>query len=62
MTLIHSRVSLALNREDQFVIDSYPLGALKKIRIGHDNSLVGAGWFLDKVKEFFLLCSDFINL
>lgn len=39
-----------LFREDQFAIESYPLGPLKKIRIGHDNSLVGAGWFLDKVR------------
>ncbi|KAJ8050374.1 Lipoxygenase-likey domain-containing protein 1 [Holothuria leucospilota] len=44
-----SKNNFERGQEDQFAIESYPLGPLKKIRIGHDNSMVGAGWFLDKV-------------
>ncbi|CAH1787210.1 unnamed protein product [Owenia fusiformis] len=34
---------------DEFIIESPCLGALKRVRIGHDNSGMGPGWFLDKV-------------
>ena len=34
---------------DEFVIDAVNLKALKKIRIGHDGTRAGDGWFLDKV-------------
>ncbi|KAJ8050342.1 Lipoxygenase-likey domain-containing protein 1 [Holothuria leucospilota] len=44
-----SKNNFERGQEDQFAIESYPLGPLKKIRVGHDNSMVGAGWFLDKV-------------
>ena len=34
---------------DEFVLEAVDLKRLKKIRIGHDGSKPGAGWFLDKV-------------
>ncbi|XP_077979346.1 lipoxygenase homology domain-containing protein 1-like [Glandiceps talaboti] len=36
-------------KEDKFTLQSPQLGPLKKIRIGHDNSGIGPGWFLEKV-------------
>lgn len=30
-------------------MDSADLGRLNKIIVGHDNTWLGAGWFLDKV-------------
>jgi hypothetical protein len=36
---------------DEFQIEAVDLGELKKIRIGHDNSGVGPGWFLEKVQH-----------
>ena len=38
------------NGETQFQIEAIELGSIKKIRIGHDNSGIGPGWFLEKVK------------
>ncbi|XP_077594101.1 lipoxygenase homology domain-containing protein 1 [Stigmatopora nigra] len=35
---------------DVFSITSVDLGPLKKLRIRHDNSQAGAGWFLDRVE------------
>ncbi|XP_057675207.1 lipoxygenase homology domain-containing protein 1-like isoform X3 [Corythoichthys intestinalis] len=37
-------------QEDVFSITSVDLGPLKKLRIRHDNSQAGAGWFLDRVE------------
>ena len=34
---------------DTFEIATLNVGALKRVRIGHDNKGVAAGWFLDKV-------------
>lgn len=34
---------------DEFIIEAVDLKKLEKIRIGHDNSGTGPGWFLDKV-------------
>ena len=34
---------------DEFILEAVTLKKLKKIRIGHDASNPGAGWFLDKV-------------
>ena len=40
-------------RKDSFkVICGTSLGRLTKIRIGHDNSGLGPGWFLNKVSSF----------
>lgn len=36
-------------RVDEFVVECPCLGRLDRIRIGHDNSGFGPGWFLDKV-------------
>jgi hypothetical protein len=38
---------------DVFGIEAVDLGELTKIRIGHDNSGFGPGWFLEKVAPFF---------
>jgi len=37
------------NKVDDFVFEAVELGELKRIRIGHDNSGMSPGWFLDKV-------------
>ncbi|XP_052229243.1 lipoxygenase homology domain-containing protein 1-like isoform X2 [Dreissena polymorpha] len=37
------------NKTDTFVVESPCLGRLDRIRIGHDNSGFGPGWFLEKV-------------
>ena len=34
---------------DEFTVDAIDLGMLRKIKIGHDNSGSGPGWFLDHV-------------
>lgn len=36
-------------RKDEFEIECPSIGELKRIRIGHNNKGVGAGWFLNKV-------------
>merc|ERR1712137_1227851 len=36
--------------EAKFEIEAVDLGSLRKIRIGHDNSGIASGWFLEKVK------------
>ncbi|XP_061603543.1 lipoxygenase homology domain-containing protein 1 [Phyllopteryx taeniolatus] len=51
----HFRKSNNLNKfergqEDVFNITAVHLGPLKKLRIRHDNSRPGAGWFLDRVE------------
>ncbi|CAF2355156.1 unnamed protein product [Rotaria sp. Silwood2] len=37
------------NKVDSFIIEAVSLKHIRKIRIGHDGSGPGAGWFLDKV-------------
>ena len=34
---------------DEFHIEAVSLKSLEKVRVGHDSSGAGAGWFLDKV-------------
>ncbi|KAL5006870.1 hypothetical protein ScPMuIL_015676 [Solemya velum] len=36
-------------RMDHFKLEATDIGKIKKIRIGHDDSSLGAGWFLDQV-------------
>ena len=36
-------------QEDTFQFECEDLGSLKEIRVGHDNTGVGAGWFCDRV-------------
>jgi len=36
-------------RKDEFVLECPALGTLKRLRIGHDNSGLSPGWFLDRV-------------
>ena len=53
---------------DEFFIEAVSLKALEKVRVGHDSSGPGAGWFLDKVvikdpedgtKEYVFPCNRF---
>lgn len=46
LSLVRSRVT----QEDVFTVTAVDLGILKKLRIRHDNSGPGAGWFLDRVE------------
>ena len=39
----------ALCRVDEFFVECPCLGTMQRLRIGHDNSGAGPGWFLDKV-------------
>lgn len=43
-------------QSDQFSVETVDLGTLQKLRIGHDNSGVGPGWFLDKVWIYVIFC------
>lgn len=53
---------------DEFLIEAVSLKVLQKVRVGHDSSGAGAGWFLDKVvikdpedntKEYVFPCNRF---
>ena len=58
------------SKRDVFLVKSIDLGELKKIRIGHDNSGIGPGWFLDKIlitnpaseKQWFFICGRWLDL
>lgn len=41
--------ALFIHRKDVFTVDSDDLGRINRIIVGHDNTWLGAGWFLDKV-------------
>lgn len=43
-------VCVWVSQEDVFTLSAVDLGALKKLRIRHDNSQASAGWFLDRVE------------
>lgn len=38
------------NQEDVFTIEAADLGKLEKLKIHHDNSGLGADWFLDRIE------------
>ena len=38
-----------VDKVDEFGVEAVTLKHLKKIRIGHDGTSTGDGWFLDKV-------------
>jgi hypothetical protein len=38
------------NETNSFQVEAVDMGELKKIIIGHDNSGLGPGWFLEKVR------------
>ena len=40
-----------VHRSDEFILECPKLGRLERIRIGHDNSGFGPGWYLDKVRH-----------
>lgn len=53
---------------DEFLIEAVALKALEKVRVGHDSTGPGSGWFLDKVvikdpedstKEYVFPCCRF---
>ncbi|XP_062503862.1 lipoxygenase homology domain-containing protein 1-like isoform X2 [Corticium candelabrum] len=47
--LDNSKNNFERKRIDQFVLESTYLGQLERVRISHDNSGFGPGWYLDKV-------------
>lgn len=53
---------------DEFLIEAVSLKTLEKVRVGHDSTGPGSGWFLDKVvikdpedntKEYVFPCNRF---
>ncbi|KAH3761318.1 hypothetical protein Pelo_6863 [Pelomyxa schiedti] len=63
--------AFARNKDSVFGVECPDIGELKKLIIGHDNSGLSAGWFLDKVivkeedgeragKESFFLCGRWL--
>ena len=53
---------------DEFAIEAVTLKSLQKVRVGHDSSGPGSGWFLDKIvvrdpedntKEFLFPCNRY---
>jgi hypothetical protein len=57
------------NKTDTFGIEAVDLGNVQKIRIGHDNTGFGPGWFLEKVvvtndttkQQWFFLCGKWFD-
>ena len=54
---------------DEFLIEAVSLKTLEKVRVGHDSTGPGSGWFLDKVvikdpedntKEYVFPCNRFV--
>lgn len=41
---------LFASQVDKFTIEAVDLGQVFKIRIRHDNSMIGADWYLDQVE------------
>ena len=41
-------------RTDEFVLKCPRLGRLERLRIGHDNTGFGPGWYLNKVSYLLL--------
>ena len=55
---------------DEFLIEAVSLKGLQKVRVGHDSTGPGSGWFLDKVvikdpedntREYVFPCNRFVN-
>ena len=47
--ILHLSLVPLCDQMDEFEIEAVTLHKLRKIRIGHDGTGPGAGWFLDKV-------------
>ena len=45
-----SKDNFERGRTDVFKLESFDIGEVQKIRIGHDNAGVGAAWYLKDVK------------
>ncbi|CAF1252253.1 unnamed protein product [Adineta steineri] len=71
--LIHSKTyknSFEQNQEDVFEIKILTLGKLKKIRIRHDNSGLGPGWYLDRIlihdtktdQRYHFICEKWLSI
>lgn len=72
---ISLKLFIVLFQVDEFLIEAVSLKKLDKVRVGHDSTGPGSGWFLDKVvikdpeestKEYVFPCNrfgvaDFIN-
>ena len=43
------KLFIALCQVDEFLIEAVSLKNLDKVRVGHDSTGPGSGWFLDKV-------------
>ena len=62
------KLFIALFQVDEFLIEAVSLKNLDKVRVGHDSTGPGSGWFLDKVvvkdpqdntKEYVFPCNRF---
>ncbi|KAH3767689.1 hypothetical protein Pelo_458 [Pelomyxa schiedti] len=67
--ILEGRSGFDRNSTNKFEVESQDLGELHKVIIGHDNSGLNAGWFLDKVivsemlkggKEWYFLCGRWL--
>uniref|UniRef100_A0A3P9KDP6 Lipoxygenase homology domains 1a n=1 Tax=Oryzias latipes TaxID=8090 RepID=A0A3P9KDP6_ORYLA len=65
-----SRTAFEKNKTDVFRIKTYNVGALKKLRIEHDNTGMGTSWFLDRVVvtdmnrphlRFYFACNNWLS-
>ncbi|XP_074647578.1 uncharacterized protein LOC141903366 isoform X3 [Tubulanus polymorphus] len=43
------KVKFLKGQEDEFLIDAFHVGELRKIRVGHNRIELGFGWFLDSI-------------
>ena len=62
------KLFIAFRQVDEFLIEAVSLKKLDKVRVGHDSTGPGSGWFLDKVvikdpedntKEYVFPCNRF---
>ncbi|XP_061658036.1 lipoxygenase homology domain-containing protein 1-like [Syngnathoides biaculeatus] len=65
-----SRTAFEKNKTDVFRVKTHNVGALKKLRIEHDNTGMNASWFLDRVVvtdmsrphlRFYFACSNWLS-
>ena len=62
------KLFIALFQVDEFLIEAVSLTNLDKVRVGHDSTGPGSGWFLDRIvvkdpedntKEYVFPCNRF---
>ena len=58
----NSKTMFNRGSSDTFRVKTNCVGPMKKVRIEHDNTGIGAGWYLERVSEwvFVLVCRELV--